>query len=42
MCTIAGSAAAVQALKGELTQAKEQARVNKAAADKAVEDMKSK
>ncbi|XBI54435.1 hypothetical protein VPH35_036465 [Triticum aestivum] len=36
-----GSAAAVEALRGELTQVKEQARVNKAAADKAAEDLKS-
>ena len=38
---IAGSAAAVEALRGELAQAKEQAQVNKAAADKAAEDLKS-
>ena len=37
MCMIAGSAAAVETLRGELAQAKEQARVNKAA-----EDLKSK
>nr|XP_040258186.1 myosin heavy chain, embryonic smooth muscle isoform-like [Aegilops tauschii subsp. strangulata] len=36
-----GSTAAVEALQGELTQAKEQARVNKAAADKAAEDLKA-
>ena len=41
MCMILGSTAAVEALRGELTQAKEQARVNKAAADKAAEDLKS-
>ena len=33
--------AAVETLRGELAQAKEQARVNKAAADKAAEDLKS-
>ena len=42
MCMIAGSAAAVETLRNELAQAKEQARVNKAAADKAAEDLKSK
>ena len=42
MCMVAGSAAAVEALRGELAQAKEQARVNKAAADKPAEDLKSK
>nr|XP_020171559.1 uncharacterized protein LOC109757136 [Aegilops tauschii subsp. strangulata] len=36
-----GSAAAVEALMSELTQAKEQARVNKAATEKAAEDLKS-
>ena len=41
MCMIAGSAAAVETLSGELARAKEQARVNKAAADKAAEDLKS-
>ena len=41
MCMIAGSAAAVKTLRGELAQAKEQARMNKAAADKAVVDLKS-
>ena len=41
MCMIAVNEAAVEALRGELTQAKEQARVNKAAADKAAEDLKS-
>ena len=39
MCMIAGSTSAVESLQGELTQAKEQARVNKAAADKAAEDL---
>ena len=38
---ILSSTAAVEALQGELTQAKEQARVNKAATDKAAEDLKS-
>nr|XP_045086314.1 myb-related transcription factor, partner of profilin-like [Aegilops tauschii subsp. strangulata] len=38
---VQGSAAAVEALRGELAQAQEQARVNKAAADKAAEDLKS-
>ena len=41
MCMIAGSAVVVETLRGELAQAKEQARVNKAAADKAAEDLKS-
>ena len=41
MCMIVGSAAAFEALRGELAQAQEQARVNKAAADKAAEDLKS-
>ena len=41
MCMIAGSATAVETLRGELAQAKEQARVNKAAADKAAGDLKS-
>ena len=41
MCMIAGSPAAVETLRGELAQAKEQARVNKAAANKAAEDLKS-
>ena len=41
MCMIAGSAAAAETLRGELAQAKEQARMNKAAADKAAEDLKS-
>ena len=39
---IAGSAAAVEALSGELAQAKEWARVDKAATEKAAEDLKSK
>ena len=38
---IAGSATAVEALRVELAEAKEQARVNKVAADKAAEDLKS-
>ena len=38
---IAGSVAAVEDLRGELTQAQERARVHKAAADKAVKDLKS-
>ena len=42
MCMIAGNPAAVETLRGELAQAKEQARVNKAAADKAAKDLKSK
>ena len=41
MCMIAGSATAVEALRGELAQAKEQARVNKAVGDKAAEEVKS-
>ena len=41
MCMIAGSAAAVETIVGELAQAKQQARVNKVAADKAAEDLKS-
>ena len=41
MCMIVGSAAAIEALRGELAQAKEQARVNKAAAGKAADDLKS-
>nr|XP_020154394.1 stress response protein nst1-like [Aegilops tauschii subsp. strangulata] len=36
-----GSAAAVEALRGELAQAQEQARVNKVAAEKVAEDLKS-
>lgn len=41
MCMITFSAAMVEALRGELALAQEQARVNKAAADKAAEDLKS-
>ena len=41
MCVIAGIIDAVEALRGELTQAQEQSRVNKAAVDKASEDLKS-
>ena len=40
MCMIVGSTSAIEALQGELAQAKEQARMNKAAADKAAEDLK--
>nr|XP_020184352.1 uncharacterized protein LOC109770055 [Aegilops tauschii subsp. strangulata] len=37
---VQGSTSAIEALQGELAQAKEQARMNKAAADKAAEDLK--
>ena len=38
---IAGSAAEVETLKGALSQVKEQARVSRAAADKAAVDLKA-
>src|SRR4051812_17304201 len=41
MCVVAGSATTVEALRGELAQAQEHARVNKAATEKAAEDLKS-
>ena len=41
MCMIAGHAAAVETLRGELAQAKERARVNKAGAEKVAEVLKS-
>ena len=41
MCMIVGSAVPVETLRGELAQAKEHARVNKAAADKAATDLKT-
>ena len=39
MCVCTDGAAAVETLRGELAQAKEQARVSKAAADKAAADL---
>ena len=39
MCVCLDGAAAVETLRGELTQAKEQARVSKAAADKVDADL---
>ena len=39
MCMIAGSAAVIEALRGEFTQAKEQARLSLAAVDKEVVDI---
>ena len=41
MCEIADGAAEVETLRGELSRAKEQARVSNAAADKAAADLKA-